>query len=113
MSRLATILEILHAYRPALINGLWVTTKLCLIIWSSGMTLGVFLGIAGARWNLAVGIPSRVFSFFLSGIPILIFLFWCHWPLQKMRGVVIDPFYTAATVFSLVNIFAVADQVRH
>lgn len=56
--------------------------------------------------------PARIFSFLLSGVPILVFLFWLHYPAQAMFDLVIDPFYTAAVTLSIVNIFAVADIVR-
>lgn len=51
-------------------------------------------------------------SFGLSGVPILVFLFWMHYPLQGSLGVVVDPFITAAVTLSIINIFAVADTVR-
>jgi len=41
-----------------------------------------------------------------------VFLFWLHYPLQAILGVVIDPFYTAAAALSTINVFAVADLVR-
>ena len=40
------------------------------------------------------------------------FLFWLHYPVQAIFQVVIDPFYTAAFTFTVVNIFGVADLVR-
>lgn len=107
-----SIIQILIDYHEGIINGLIVTLKLCLVIWCSGILLGTALGVAGARWRLGVGIPSRVFSFVLSGIPILAFLFWLHYPLQALLDVVIDPFYTAAAAISIINILTVADTVR-
>ncbi len=66
----------------------------------------------GVKWKLAVGIPSRLLSFALSGMPILVFLFWLHYPLQAMLAVVVDPFVTAAVTLSIINVFAVADVIR-
>ncbi len=88
-----------------------MTLQLSGIVWASGLILGGLLGIAGARLRY-VAIPSRIFSFFLGGIPLLVFLFWLHYPAQAMFDLVIDPFYTAAFTFALVNIVAVADIVR-
>lgn len=107
-----SVLDILLKYYPAFLNGLAVTLQLSAIIWACGIFIGGGLGLAGSKFKLSVGIPSRVVSFLLSGVPILVFLFWLHYPAQAMFGVVIDPFYTAAATLSIVNIFAVADVVR-
>lgn len=107
-----SVLDILINYHIAFLKGLFVTMQLSLLIWGSGMILGTALGIAGSRSPIWVGIPSRGFSFFLSGVPLLVFLFWLHYPAQAMFNLVIDPFYTAAFTLSIVNIFGVADIVR-
>ncbi len=107
-----SVIDILINYYPAFFKGLAVTLQLCLIIWGSGIILGSALGLAGARSPIKIGIPSRYFSFFLSGIPLLVFLFWLHYPAQAMFNLVIDPFYTAAFTLAVVNIFGVADVVR-
>ena len=107
-----TIFNIIFTYREGLISGLLVTLRLCLIIWSMGLSLGTLLGYASFKYKTEIGIPTRVISFVLSGIPVLVLLFWLHYPLQAMLHVVIDPFYTAAFAISIINIFAVADLVR-
>lgn len=107
-----TVYEILVHYRAGLVAGLLVTLQLCVIIWTVGTALGTVLGVCGARWPRAVGFPSRTISFVLSGIPVLVFLFWLHYPLQAMLGVVINPFYTAAATLSIINAFSIADLVR-
>ncbi len=107
-----TVFDILAQYYPAFFGGLKVTLQLCAIIWGAGIVLGSALGLAGARWRLGVGAPSRTISFILGSVPLLVFLFWLHYPAQAMFDVVIDPFYTAAFTFSIVNIFGVADLVR-
>src|ERR1035438_10186946 len=55
---------------------------------------GSALGWAGVHWRKSVGYPTRCVSFFLSGVPILVFLFWLHYPAQAMFNIVVDPFYT-------------------
>jgi ABC-type amino acid transport system permease subunit len=107
-----TVIDILIKYYPAFFKGLSVTLQLCAIIWASGILIGGFLGVAGARYKLSVGLPTRGVSFILGAVPLLVFLFWLHYPVQAMLGVVIDPFYTAAFTLGVVNIFAVADIVR-
>lgn len=107
-----SVWSILVNYYPAFLNGLGVTLQLSAIIWGCGLVLGSALGLAGMRFPWTIGVPSRLFSFMLSGVPILVFLFWLHYPAQAMFNVVIDPFITAAFTLSVVNIFGVADTVR-
>jgi ABC-type amino acid transport system permease subunit len=59
-----------------------------------------------------VGLPARIISFLLAGVPTLVFLFWLHYPAQAMLDVVIDPFYTATFTLAILNIFGVSDLVR-
>ena len=105
-------IDILIKYQAAFAAGLLVTFHLAAIVWCAGLVLGSVLGTAGAKWRRTVGLPSRLMSFALSAIPILVVLFWLHYPLQSMLSVVIDPFITAAVCLSIVNTFAVADTVR-
>jgi polar amino acid transport system permease protein len=107
-----SVIDILLNYYPAFFKGLAVTLQLSAIVWGSGLVMGALLGVAGSHFKLWVGIPSRLCSFILSGIPILVFLFWLHYPAQSMLNIVVDPFYTAALTLAVVNIFAVADIVR-
>ncbi len=106
------VFAILTKYRVEFLLGLWMTLKLCLFIWPIGIFVGTLLGIAGARWKIVVGIPSKFASFTLSGIPILVFLFWLHYPLQTILDVQIKPFYTAVAALSIVNVLLVSDLIR-
>lgn len=106
-----SVWDILIEYHPAFLKGLLVTLELCAIIWTSGIVLGGALGVAGAR-SKWIGVPSRGLSFLLLSIPLLVFLYWLHYPVQAIFEVVIDPFYTAAFTFSIVNVFGVSDIVR-
>jgi polar amino acid transport system permease protein len=99
-------------YREAFLQGLFVTLKLCLTIWSLGLVVGGFVGVLETKWR-TIGIVSRTFAFAISGVPVLVFLFWLHYPVQSLAGVVVDPFYTAALTLTIVNVFAVAGIVRH
>ena len=107
-----SVFDILIKYQSAFANGLVTTFQLALIIWFFGLVVGGLIGSMGAKWKLFVGIPSRIISFALSGVPILVFLFWLHYPLQALLGLVIDPFITAALTLSIINVFAVADVIR-
>lgn len=107
-----SVWEILIKYYPAFFSGLGVTLKLCGIIWVLGIVLGTALGFLGWKFARSIGWPSRGVSFFLGGVPLLVFLFWLHYPVQAMFDVVIDPFFTAAFTLTIVNMFGVADIVR-
>jgi len=107
-----TIFDILTQYRQEWIQGLLVTLKLSAIIWGGGLVCGALLGVAGAKWNDIVGIPCKIASFILSGMPLLVFLFWLHYPLQAYYQIVVDPFLTAAIALTIVNTLLVADSIR-
>ncbi len=105
------VFDILIKYYPAFLQGLKVTLEMSVIIWALGIILGTALGVAASRFPKSVGVPTRLVSFLLAGVPILVFLFWLHYPAQAMMDVVIDPFYTATFTFTILNIFGVADLV--
>jgi len=107
-----TVFSIFAQYHEGLLAGLRVTLELCAIIWTAGLVAGTVLGVVAARWR-AIGWAARIVSFILGGIPILVLLFWLHYPFQSLLGVVIDPFYTASFALSLINIFLVCDIVRN
>lgn len=107
-----SVIDIITAYPDAFIQGLGVTLKLSLVVWGTGLMMGVLLGVLGAGRPATFGRFVSVSSFLLSGLPLLVLLFWLHYPLQAMLEVVIDPFLTAAFALSLVNTFAVADIVK-
>lgn len=107
-----SVIDILINYHIAFLKGLLVTLEMSAIIWTLGIALGTALGVAANRYPKEVGGPTRIISFLLAGIPILVFLFWLHYPAQAMFNLVIDPFYTATFTFTIINIFGVADIVR-
>ena len=107
-----TVFEILITYREGFAAALGVTLRLSVIVWISGIVLGSALGAASNQWPTVLGRPTYVLSFVLSGLPVLVLLFWFHYPMQAVFHVVIEPFYTAAGVLAFVNIFGVSDLVR-
>ncbi len=108
-----SVFEIIQKYQEGFIKGIGVTFLLCLIIWLSGLIIGGMFGVLGAKYKFVIGIPSKLLSFMLSGIPVLVLLFWLHYPVQKLLDIQINPFKTASFTLSIVNIFAVADIVRN
>jgi polar amino acid transport system permease protein len=107
------MIDILLKYHLAFLNGLIITLHLAILIWGIGILGGGFIGLLGTKWRKCVGLPSQVISFLLSGIPILVLLFWLHYPAQTLLNLNIDPFYTTVFALSLVNIFTVSEIVRN
>jgi His/Glu/Gln/Arg/opine family amino acid ABC transporter permease subunit len=107
-----TIQQIFEAHGEAFAQGLKVSLQLALIIWGIGIFFGTLLGAAGARWRWFVGAPTRTISVLLAGMPALVFLFWMHYPLQSLLGIVVKPFITAALTLSIINVFLVAEHCR-
>ena len=106
------VFDILWTYREGFLTGLAVTLQLSAIIWMVGITGGAALGWLAARHPRDWGVFVRTGAFLLGGLPILVLLFWLHYPAQAVFHVVIDPFITAAFTFTLVNVFAVSTLVR-
>jgi His/Glu/Gln/Arg/opine family amino acid ABC transporter permease subunit len=104
--------DILWEYRTEFIGGIMVTLKLCLLIWPIGIAGGTLIGIAAAHWKRTVGKLSRAASFVLSGIPILVLLFWLNFPMQVLLDADLAPFTVAVIALSIVNALVVADSVR-
>ncbi|MBI1979828.1 MAG: ABC transporter permease subunit [Elusimicrobia bacterium] len=107
-----SILEILLRYREGFAEGLVVTLQLSIITWTGGLTLGTILGVLGHRWKHLVGSVLSAFAFLLSATPFLVLLYWAHFPLQTLLDVIIDPFYTAVSLLTLLNTIGVAAICR-
>lgn len=100
------MLGILFEYKVLFLQGFLTTLKLILTIIFIGVPLGVLLGIVGGRYSRFVGRSIRGLKFLTKVVPVLVLLFWLHYPLQALLHVVIDPFWT--TVFALGSINAIA-----
>ena len=105
--------EILTQYHEAFERGLSTTVHICLIVWIVGIILGTLIGYMSSKFMHQVGWAFRSVSFVLTGIPVLVFLFWLHYPVQYWLGVNIDPFYTSVFTFSIINTFSVSEIIRN
>jgi len=106
-----TIFEILSDYRNLFLEGLGNTLLLCLYIYPIGLLLGTLLGTISYKYRFTFGIVTRGFSTIISATPILVILFWLHYPMQYMLDVVINPFYTSIFAISTVSIFLISDII--
>lgn len=107
-----SVIEILTAYRTQLWEGLRVTLLLCAFVYPLGIVLGAMVGIARYRWRRLAGIPGLAFSLLMSSTPVIVLLFWLHYPLQYMLQIVVDPFITSVVALTAIMTAIVSDQVR-
>ena len=105
--------DILLRYQEGFLSGTWVTLQLFLIVGLIGIVAGSGLGWAAHQLPRLAGTAVTVFGFTIASIPVIVFLFWAHYPLQAILGAVIDPFFTSAWVLSLVNTVLVSEIVRN
>jgi His/Glu/Gln/Arg/opine family amino acid ABC transporter permease subunit len=108
-----SVWEIFSHYHRQLLVGLRMTLLLCFATYSIGFSVGITLGVARYRSGRWLDVPCRVASILLSALPLLVLLFWLHYPLQYMLQLVIKPVYTAIAALSLIMSFMVADVVTN
>lgn len=107
-----SVWNIIYTYREGLFSGLLVTLGLAITVWLIGLVFGVLFGALAHHQKESTGVFLKVFSFILASTPVLVLLFWLHYPLQAMLGIVVIPFITAAFALSIINIVGVAQIVR-
>lgn len=105
-----SLYEILLKYKSELWNGLWVTLQLCAFVYPIGIVFGVISGTARHKWKSSVGLIGTALTLIISCTPILVFLFWAHYPLQYMLQIVVDPFITSTIVLSVIMSAIISDQ---
>lgn len=107
-----SVWNIIYTYKEGIFSGILVTLALSVTVWLAGLIFGVLFGALAHRQKTSTGTFLKLFSFVLASTPVLVLLFWLHYPLQAMLGVVIIPFITAAFALSLINIVGVAEIIR-
>ena len=105
-------LDLLYKYRDAFTDGLLVTLHLMVIVWCLGLLLGTTLGVLTTKNRIFSKLIS-ILSFILNGIPVLVFLFWLHYPAQSLFSLNVSPFITATIMLSVINILGVAEIVKN
>src|SRR3990172_4190755 len=108
-----SVWEILARYHSQLLSGLRVTLEMCAASYIIGLVMGVLLGVGRYRAGRSLELPCRVVSTILAALPLLVLLFWLHYPLQYALQVVIKPIFTSIAALSLIMTFMVADVVAH
>jgi len=94
-------------------RGALVTLHLTLWVWLIGLVFGAPLGwLRGRLANTRGDAGVSILFLALGSIPVLVYLFWFHFPVQEILGVVWPPFITSAVVLGIFNSFMVSDVVR-
>jgi len=107
-----SVIEIISEYRLAYLSGLMVTMKLCFTAWGGGIVGGSLVAL-GAEWMPKwIGWPALGLSRITEAIPIMVLLFWLHYPAQAALGIIIDPFFTTAALLTLLNTLSVFGILR-
>lgn len=109
---LQDIFDIVIKNNEGFLKGLFVTFQICFIVWLNGLALGILVGYFSSKYKTLKTI-IKTLSFVLSGVPVLVFLFWLHYPAQSFLDISVDPFYTAVFMLSLLNIIAVSEIVNN
>jgi len=107
------ILKILSEYKGDFLVGISVTLKMTILIWFIGIGLGIALGVLSSRFPKILGVPTKALTFLLGGIPVLVFLYWLHYPAQTILRIQVDGFVTTVFTLATLNTFLVAEQVRN
>lgn len=107
------IFEIFSTYKEGFLQGLGVTLRLCLLVWIIGIVAGTVFGILSARYNKSFGLVTKIVSTFISGVPVIVLLYWLYYPMQQELQVDIPAFNIAVFAFSFVNVFMVGDLVKN
>lgn len=103
--------QVLIQYHNLFLQGFLTTLKLLACIVIIGIPVGTLVGVLGGRYNLGIGKLVKVARFITKVIPVLVLLFWLHYPLQGLLGIVIDPFWTTIVALGAINIIATASVI--
>jgi polar amino acid transport system permease protein len=106
------VLDLVYEFRAAYAAGLVVTLKLCAIAWVSGLVGGGSIALLSEWWPSLIGWPVTLLSRITEAIPIMVLLFWLHYPAQAALGITIDPFLTTAALLAVLNALAVFGILR-
>jgi len=105
------MMQVLIQYHDLLLQGFFTTLKLLGSIMLIGIPFGILLGVIGGRYNPEIGKVIKVGRFITKVIPVLVLLFWLHYPLQGLLGIVVDPFWTTIIALGIINMIATANVV--
>lgn len=101
------IFSLIFEYRHAYLSGLAGTLKICLFAWLSGITIGCILSFFSEIFKKYFDNILITINKIIEAIPILVILFWLHYPFQSSLGIVINPLSTTMLLLAILNILKV------
>lgn len=107
------LIEIFSTYKEGFFSGLRVTLNICVLVWTIGIVFGATIGVLSAKYNKSFGLFIKVISMLISGVPIIVLLYWLYYPVQQQLGIDLPAFNIAVFALALVNAFMVADLVKN
>lgn len=105
------MLQILIQYHNLFIQGFLVTLQILVISILIGLLAGTVLGILAAKYSKDLSQILKYAKFIVKVIPFIVLLFWLHYPLQSILGIVVDPLLTGIFALSLVNTILTANLI--
>ncbi len=108
-----SIFEIFSTYHQGFLQGLWVTLELCLLVWVTGIAFGTVAGILSARYRRSIGLAIKALSSIVSGVPVIVMLYWLYYPMQQQLELDIPAFGIAVFALSFLNSLMVAELVKN
>lgn len=105
------LLNILTNYRGAILRGIGDTLKICFSSWILGISLGIILGYIAQRQEAIAKFLSAS-AFLLFSIPVLVLLFWLHYPAQAFLKITIHPIITTIATLTIINAILIAELVK-
>jgi His/Glu/Gln/Arg/opine family amino acid ABC transporter permease subunit len=105
-------LSLIRRYHDALLAGSLTSLELAAIAWSGGLLIGTLLGVWRASRQTTRQGNITTLSKVAASIPVMVYLLWCHYPLQTLLGISVRPFITAAAVFTFYNALTIGEIVR-
>lgn len=106
------VFRVVSEYRNAYAAGLLVTLKLCGFAWAAGLLGGGAIALSADWLPRLIGWPATGLRRIFEAIPVMVLLFWLHYPAQAALGVTIDPFLTTAGLLGALNALAVYSIMR-
>jgi ABC-type amino acid transport system permease subunit len=100
--------QVLINYHALWIKGFVTTLELIGAIMAIGIPLGIVLGVVGGKFNTELGTIIKGARFVTKVIPVLVLLFWFHYPLQSMFHIVVNPFWTTIVALGIINMISTA-----
>jgi len=104
--------DILIQYHQIFLKGFLTTIKLLALIVLIGVPFGIMFGVWGGRYSKLGFWFVNSLKFLTKVIPVLVLLFWLHYPLQAILDVVIDPFWTTVVALGFINFITVAHIIQ-